>query len=758
MHPIFKKWRPFLVPVTIQDEFDVKGKKQVEPFAWKGGLALNKNSVALLTGNKSVNVVDVDTKDFTKLVEPFKSWCDDRLLFEDTLIVETLNGYHFYFYSDSPIKTTTDVSPFVDIRGQGGVIFVHSTSKCASYTVICDLEPTKEVSEIYESLDKAVNRDGMPHGYESLEDLEIAVHFDERPSQKELEEWLSKISADTNYQTWSDVLRALNSWDLDGELGAELAVKWSRTSKSHNLSDSEIIEKYHQNIADVPKFYAKIIGLANKQDVNFFEKALLDADSEFDFEELSDEISESTINNEKREELAEKIALREVELGLSKRKRAVHWKKALTKKSEKKARAGELGFPDVQQTQNGIKIRVTSANLLYFIENHSELDLKYDVILKRPIINNKYSADDVGINTIGRSLLFDELTRLDINAEAMLRQHFDSCLFKKKENGLLSYIDSLPKWDGETDYIAMVADTLHTNIATRDYKYEVMKSFVIQAIAAWDNKARTPIKLSKVELVMVFVGTQGGGKTTWANRLMPKFMSNYFKDGLELNPSDKDSYIEATQAGLVELGELDATTKKADISSLKSFLSKSVDEYRAPYGRSAEKYPRQTVFFGTVNNPDFLKDPTGSRRFLTLDVKTLALPDEDIVLKMWAQALALYLDGNDWRLSKDWDGVREKINSRFTDVGSIGDAVERLVECIELAKEPRVRMSVTKLIRAIGEGKINSRERSDFISMLDVRGIARDSQGRYYLPADLVHIYNHAEDLIVDEFEDLKNL
>ena len=334
MHEIFKQWYTYLLPVTIKDELDSKGKKQVEKFAWTRGQKLNKNSVALMTGSKTVNVIDVDTKDLNKLEEPFKSWCDDRLMFSDTLIVETKSGYHFYFYSDKKIKTSTKISPFVDVRGEGGVIFVHSDSKVAHYEVACDEQPTKCLNELEDVIPKAVEREHSGKGYSTLDELERAVHLDERPSREKMEDWLSKINANCDYQTWSDVLRALNSWDLDGEDGLELAITWSQSSDAHELSDDEIAEKYHQNVADVPSFYKKIVGIANRKDLTQFEVKILSLESESDFEALAEEISESTLNNKQREDLAEKLATKEVELGLSSRKRGVHWKKQLSKKQE----------------------------------------------------------------------------------------------------------------------------------------------------------------------------------------------------------------------------------------------------------------------------------------------------------------------------------------------------------------------------------------------------------------------------------------
>jgi putative DNA primase/helicase len=53
---------------------------------------------------------------------------------------------------------------------------------------------------------------------------------------------------------------------------------------------------------------------------------------------------------------------------------------------------------------------------------------------------------------------------------------------------------------------------------------------------------------------------------------------------------------------------------------MKNFISKRQDEYRPPYGRFTETFPRQFVFAGSVNpEGPYFKDITGNRRLLAGD-------------------------------------------------------------------------------------------------------------------------------------------
>ena len=110
-------------------------------------------------------------------------------------------------------------------------------------------------------------------------------------------------------------------------------------------------------------------------------------------------------------------------------------------------------------------------------------------------------------------------------------------------------------------------------------------------------------ELFAADFALVLQGKQGKGKTSFFRKLALK--SEYFGEGMSLNPDNEDSIIQALTNFILELGEIDSTFKK-DISRLKAFLTTMVDEYRKPYGQTYMKYPRLTSFCGTVNNPEFL--------------------------------------------------------------------------------------------------------------------------------------------------------
>jgi putative DNA primase/helicase len=164
--------------------------------------------------------------------------------------------------------------------------------------------------------------------------------------------------------------------------------------------------------------------------------------------------------------------------------------------------------------------------------------------------------------------------------------------------------------------------------------------------------------------VLVFQGEQYVGKTKWFKNLVPAEL-DVLKDGLILRPDSRDSIMLCVSNWLVELGELDATFRKADIAALKSWLTKDRDELRRAYDRRESHYPRRTVFFASVNPKNYLHDDTGNRRYWTIEVDSLDYDHGLDMQQVWAQVLKLYKDGVSWYLTNDEFVALNSHNSEF---------------------------------------------------------------------------------------------
>lgn len=171
------------------------------------------------------------------------------------------------------------------------------------------------------------------------------------------------------------------------------------------------------------------------------------------------------------------------------------------------------------------------------------------------------------------------------------------------------YLNSLT-WDG----VPRVREALHHFLGAdiSDFNEQCLRVFMLGAV----NRVFHPG--CKFELMLVLVGGQGAGKTTFVRFLAVK--EDWFTDDIR-KLDDENIYRRIMSHWIVEMSEMVATANAKSIEEIKSFLSRSKDTYKVPYDRFPADRPRQCVFAGTTNRMDFLPmDRTGNRRFLPVQV------------------------------------------------------------------------------------------------------------------------------------------
>ena len=171
----------------------------------------------------------------------------------------------------------------------------------------------------------------------------------------------------------------------------------------------------------------------------------------------------------------------------------------------------------------------------------------------------------------------------------------------------------------------------------------------------------------KFDLVLVLIGEQGTGKSTFLKKLGGEWFSDTFT-----GVTGKEAFEQIRGAWLIEIAEL-AALRKAEVEAIKHFITKQSDEYRPAYGREREKFDRQCVFIGTTNEHQFLRDATGNRRFMPVvvrpqyaDITPFSEEFEDVVPQLWAEAMHLYRTGEPLYLSRSADAEADKARERHT--------------------------------------------------------------------------------------------
>jgi hypothetical protein len=159
------------------------------------------------------------------------------------------------------------------------------------------------------------------------------------------------------------------------------------------------------------------------------------------------------------------------------------------------------------------------------------------------------------------------------------------------------------------------------------------------------------------------VGKQGAMKSTFWRSL---FGDEWFTDELG-DANEKDELMKLHRFWCLEWSEFETVYKRKDISSLKKFMTSTIDAFRTPYSRSVKEYPRRCILVGTTNEKEILSDPTGSRRFWIIPVTgyiPVELLDEERD-RIWATAYALYKAGEKWWLTAEEATLQEEGNEDF---------------------------------------------------------------------------------------------
>lgn len=236
------------------------------------------------------------------------------------------------------------------------------------------------------------------------------------------------------------------------------------------------------------------------------------------------------------------------------------------------------------------------------------------------------------------------------------------------------YLDSL-KWDG-ADHISQLAGYLTGTDPPIVYCDGTELALHYVYLYRWLIAAVSKVYLGSQNAMLVWDGPQGIGKSTLAHWLCP--LAAYFIEG-PINPSDKDNDVRLISQWIWEVSELDATTRKADQSALKSFITKEVVTVRKSYGRHDVKKPAMASMIGTINNTSgFLADESGSRRFMTCKLIHIDRAYQQMdVNQIWAQARHLYLQGESGRLMGEEAAAQAKVNESYQVETVLSDWLDR---------------------------------------------------------------------------------
>ena len=307
----------------------------------------------------------------------------------------------------------------------------------------------------------------------------------------------------------------------------------------------------------------------------------------------------------------------------------------------------------------------TIDNFLTILRNDPRLKNKigYNEMTKRPIVFGEmlWKKTDTNWCDVDDANLRHYVEKVyKIHSAAKLYDAVNVEMNKNTFHPVRDYLDSL-EWDGVERVDTLLTD--YFGAEDSEYTRAVIRKWLTAGVARIYRPG------CKFDYMLVLVGAQGIGKSTLAATLGKEWYSDSFD-----TVKGKEAYEQIQGVWIAEMAEMSAI-KKAEVETIKHFVSKQEDNFRAAYGRRKENHKRQCLFMGNSNTAGFLQDETGNRRFWIIQCG-ITKPEKNLfeglisyeVDQLWAEAKHKFKQGEKLYLNQELDKAAQKIQKKHLQI------------------------------------------------------------------------------------------
>ena len=266
-------------------------------------------------------------------------------------------------------------------------------------------------------------------------------------------------------------------------------------------------------------------------------------------------------------------------------------------------------------------------------------------------------------NSISISALKEGISAWDRDVDRFLNSEYVPLY-----NPVEEYLYDTGRWDGK-DRIRALADLVPCN---NPHWRELFYRWFLSMVAHWQGVDRQHGNSTSPLLV----GAQGYRKSTFCRILLPPELRFGYTDSLDFkSKQEAERYL--GRFFLINIDEFD----QANVSQqgfLKHLLQKPAANLRKPYGTAIREVRRYASFIGTSNQKDLLTDPSGSRRFICIEVTAPVRTNVTINYKqLYAQAMDAIYHGERYWLDDEDEAILKRTNQEFEQISPL----EQLFHC-----------------------------------------------------------------------------
>lgn len=258
------------------------------------------------------------------------------------------------------------------------------------------------------------------------------------------------------------------------------------------------------------------------------------------------------------------------------------------------------------------------------------------------------------------------------------------------------WLQSLPSWDGK-DRLGEMADRVKTNApGWRDN----FKIWMRQMVSQWMSGVNA---LYGAQMVLMLVGAQGTRKSTFMRLLLPREFMPYYIDRIDFT-NKKEALRALSRFLLINIDEYDQVSK-TQMAFLKHLIQRTDVKERKLYTTTFEQQQRYAAFCATTNALQPLKDDSGSRRYLVVEVTAPIDTDTEgdkriDYRQLYAQIMQEIKRGEEYAFTGEREQQIQKQNGDYYDTPNIIALFEDLYRQPQAGDEVLL-MSPTELLSSI---------------------------------------------------------
>jgi predicted P-loop ATPase len=231
----------------------------------------------------------------------------------------------------------------------------------------------------------------------------------------------------------------------------------------------------------------------------------------------------------------------------------------------------------------------------------------------------------------------------------------------------------------------------------------------------------------KADMVPIFIGAQGAGKSTAIAALVP---SSSFSCEVAFGEKDDDLARKMKGKLVAEIAELRGLHTR-EREAILAFVTRTHEQWVPKFKEFSTAYPRRLVFFGSTNETEILADPTGNRRWLPMQVGSVNVNGvRRVAALLWAEARSLFLAVG--VAYQEAERLARAEHDQYKIVDEWQDAVQRWLDTpdFEVDGVPTSRSHLTTMQALVGalrmdEARIGRRESMRMGAVLREMGFVR---------------------------------